>query len=86
MWKVVKRTNGPPEDWEVVNVQNQSVFHIHDARQIKANLSPEWKILHYMGDYPPEEWLGNPHHYKNAGQPRARKPEDLKCLPSTRIP
>lgn len=87
-WKVVKPGNGPPETWETVNIMGQTVFHIHDAQTILRmhRLGKPWKILHYMGNYEPEEWLGNPQHYVNANRPRVPQPDDFTKLHYTVIP
>jgi hypothetical protein len=88
IWIVTKWAMGPRETWPRLSYQDQTQFHIHDARHLLTTVDKTqgWHILHAFGFYPPEDHVGVPSHVVNRNLPRAPRPEGVTFINEASVP
>jgi len=100
MWELVKGKHRKREHQEIyiyagpvvdetgtVTHATKTQFTIHCARYLLAQHQNEgWEILHVGGQYPPEEWVGNPSHHIVRNTQRLPKHPGLTFVHGVTIP
>ena len=81
-WIITQYAHGGYDHWpRWTTPEGKKFFHIHDARHHLAGIREGgWEILHFVGFYPPEDWVGMPHHHVNHNIPRSPKPEGFTAV------